>query len=341
MQQLDENKIEKLRTAFNAHPFFLYAKSVHTRLSDLCGNELYYMLYDAQLFYDASLLLDQLISEDGVRDTLWSDLLAQYRKFIMPQSGNPNQEIAMLLYIVGYIISGVYGLKGTIRKSMTLLKLTKDHLDKGVADQFSKAMCRATEEQDRRLHDWLADYTSGETLTQQIEEALKPRKAKPKIKHGFHINASDEAIDDIIKDVFDVMKNNELIPLDVPLNDIKKTFSGRPCNPRIRWMKSLNLLAFFIKKIRRLGIRNGTIVIIPQDKDKEWGEDKRLVAIPDDANIWCDVVCQCFVDKDDSPISHDTLSGATKEPKRGDNPTILDDLVEAFKQNYQPKIMKA
>lgn len=297
MQRLNKDQINKLRGAFNDHPFFLDVQSTFKALLPLCGESTCFMRYNAQLFYSASVLLDRIISHsDIVTEQLWTDLRADFQDATQMLDKDFNEEIAILLSVVANTVEVVPGLENSIRLTDTLLKLIRNYLGKDKEYQFFIAMHKALPEHEQEVHKWLADYTSGETLTQQIEDVLKSRKSNA--EHAFHINASVYDCKVMIKEFTDGLVNKGFI-LQKDSKAVNDLFSGRTFYTKIHWQDdSAASLVHIIRRIRQIGISNGAIVDDPQVEEFKWDEASRLVAIPENVGLWAYVVCHCFVNKD-------------------------------------------
>lgn len=326
MGQLTKDKIDRLRDAFADHPFFLYASSVfNDAMRPLCSNTLNYIRYDAQLFYEASLILDRTVALYDEATTaskcnrLWSDLYAEYPSV---------NEIAIPFYIVAFSLEYVAGIKSELIDA--IINQIRSGLGRNEDYRFSTQINRITSKHHRKLHDWLAYYTSGETLTQQIEDVLKSKKANA--EHAFHINASVYDRNTMIKEFTDGLVNKGFI-LQEDSEAVKSLFSGRTFYAKIHWQAdSAASLVHIIRRIRQIGIRNGAIVDDPQEE--EWDEESRLVAIPANVGIWSHVVCYCFRNKNGESYDRVKLEKVRKLKKAN---TDYEDLARAFSSNYRPQ----
>lgn len=174
MKRLTKEQVDAIRDKFNGHPFFEFSCSAFYALVPLCEKSTCFMRYDAQLFYSASVLLDQTISHsDIVNERFWPDLYADFQDATHLLGKDFNEEIAMLLYVVAYTIKGVPGIKDSSKMTGDILRLIRKHLnDINRVRQFSSTLNKVTHKHNEALIDWLADYTSGETLTQKINTLL-------------------------------------------------------------------------------------------------------------------------------------------------------------------------
>ena len=329
MQRLNKDQINKLRGAFNDHPFFLDVQSTFKALLPLCGESTCFMRYDAQLFYSASVLLDRIISHsDIVTEQLWTDLRADFQDATQMLDKDFNEEIAILLSVVANTVEVVPGLENSIRLTDTLLKLIRNYLGKDKDYQFFIAMHKALPEHEQEVHKWLADYTSEETLTQQIEDVLKSQKANA--EHAFHINACVYDRQTMIKEFADGLIKKGFI-LTEEREAVKKLFSGKTFYLKIHWQDdTLAPLVHIIRRIRQIGIKNGDIVDDPQVE--KWDEESRLVAIPKNVGLWAYVVCHCFVNKKGERYDRTKLEKVRKPQKANAD---YEELAKAFSSNYR------
>lgn len=329
MQRLTKDQIDKLREGFKAHPFFLDVKSTFDALHPLCGDSPCIMRYDAQLFHSASVLLDRIITHSStITESLWTDLKADFQDIASFQSKDIDKEIAMLLYAVAYTVEVVPKLMHSNRLTKKLLELIRTHLGKDVETQFTSAMYEAARKHAQAVDKWLADYTSGETLTHQIEDVLKARKSNA--EHAFHINASVYDRKVMIKEFTDGLFNKGFI-LQEDSEAVKNLFFGRTFYTKIHWQDdSVASLVHIIRRIRQIGIRDGAIVDDPQVE--EWDEENRLVAIPANVGIWVHVVCYCFRNKNGECYAPSNLTKVHKLKKANSD---YEELAKAFSSNYK------
>lgn len=173
MKRLTKEQVDAIRDKFNGHPFFEFSCSAFYALVPLCEKSPCIMRYDAQLFHSASVLLDRIITHSStITESLWTDLKADFQDIASFQSKDIDKEIAMLLYAVAYTVEVVPKLMHSNRLTKKLLELIRTHLGKDVETQFTIAMYEAARKHAQAVDKWLADYTSGETLTQKINTLL-------------------------------------------------------------------------------------------------------------------------------------------------------------------------
>lgn len=266
MQRLNKDQIDKLRGAFNDHPFFLDVQSAFNALLPLCGERTSFMRYDAQLFHSASILLDRIISHDDIVTVrLWTDLRADFQDSTQMLDKHFNEEIAMLLSVVANTVEVVPGLEKSIRLADTLLELIRIHLDKDLGYLFSIATHKALHEHEQDVHKWLKDYTSGPTLTQQIEDVLKPKKAKkqpmPKADPPNTLDYINNDPNDRVTRIDYLRKAWEYwkwIEEGTDVRDFERFFEYNKNSPsydcHISWIAPANVLCMLLKRLIESGL---------------------------------------------------------------------------------------
>ena len=255
MDKLNKDKIDKLREAFKDHQFYLYVSSVYDALHPLCGDDLRFMESEEQLFYDASLLLNRIISSNDFDSRrLWTELRADHHRAIPIRSESINEEIAMLVYVVAYTVSKVPGLKNLIGMAEELLNLIRKYLDHDAVLNFSFAMHKVSKGHNNGLDAWLEDCYSVNTLIQQIEDVLKPKKYKQPsaektpppntLFYSCHDNTRFQRID--------FLRRRFIIWGWIEKNTDKSVFecffAGGTRDCGIRWIAPTNVLCLLLKK---------------------------------------------------------------------------------------------
>ena len=121
--------------------------------------------------------------------------------------------------------------------------------------------------------------------------------AKARKDFGLRINAGKDVRDAIIEELTAKLLDKELIgPEDA--DTVKALLSEGKCKKKIHWLGSAAVLAWFIKGIREIRMKNGI----------------QLVTLPKGAShIWDDVIHNWFVDKDGHSFKTVTESGTTKD----------------------------
>lgn len=121
--------------------------------------------------------------------------------------------------------------------------------------------------------------------------------AKARKDFGLRINAGKAVRGDIIKDFINKLLDKKLIrPEDA--DTVKALLSEGKCKKKIHWLGSAAVLAWFIKGILEIKMKNGML----------------LVTLPKGAShIWNDVIHNWFVDKDGNSFKTETESGTTKD----------------------------
>lgn len=184
-KRYQQNQWNKIKEHFREHPYYKLCKTVFDEFQKLCPTM---VMTPEQLFVDASLTLDSIL-QTGDKSaeqchSLWTEKYNQYREQDQ-MTGRPEDtkaEVAMLFYIVMYGVATVNHshYRGTLQRTLhdCIFNLYYERDIKrclGVEQNLHEPINQHTAE----MQIWMEEYfTSKESLTKEIEEAISSRKSK-------------------------------------------------------------------------------------------------------------------------------------------------------------------
>lgn len=187
-KRLPTGQREKLRNLFKDHVFYNVCRQTHGVFTQHCPS---IILSPEDLFADAARVADSLLRGKGSGEELcsglWSDAFADYRQKdgTYVDVATTQAEVAMLFYAV----MAAMECANTSKTKGTLLRLLHNDVHKLYGKQNGSGSDRCSEIEkelfprikalSERMAAWMAEYLdSNDSLTQQIEAATKPARAK-------------------------------------------------------------------------------------------------------------------------------------------------------------------
>lgn len=187
-KRLPTGQREKLRNLFKDHVFYKMCRQTHDVFTQHCPS---IILSPEDLFADAARVADRLLRGKGSGEELcsglWSDAFADYRQKddTRVDVATTQAEVAMLFYAV----MAAMECANTSKTKGTLLRLLHHDVHKLYGKQNGSGSDRCSEIEkelfprvkalSERMAAWMAEYLDGnDSLTQQIEAATKPARAK-------------------------------------------------------------------------------------------------------------------------------------------------------------------
>lgn len=262
-----QNQRSKLREHFRDHAYYKLCRAVQDVFQQY---EPSIIMNAEELFVDAAKTLDRLLTEGDLETErcsgLWSDTLRDYREKdgTCADMAVTQAEVAMLFYAV------IHG----------LLAVNLSHYRKKLASTLHQSIhqmwnrhgtknCKAVEEELTEVTDALSDsvyewmhtyFSSGASLTDEIDVVLHPKKAGPskkeaktkeKIYYTLPYNCKDEATRvERINIVMRKMQEWGWIEEPQYADDFFHLFDGEPRECNIKWIgRPLAILTELMKRL--------------------------------------------------------------------------------------------